>query len=51
MMVPSESSNQEGRLFYNVDRRNKQTKKHLAVVDISAEDIIKKNPKMMVKYL
>jgi hypothetical protein len=50
-MVPPEHPSQTPKIFYNVDRRNRITKKSIPVAVISAEDIIKINPGMIVDYL
>jgi len=43
-MIPPEMQHLPAKLFYNVDRRNKITKKPLAVVDVSSEELLQKHP-------
>jgi hypothetical protein len=51
VLIPDENLSQTGRLYYNVDRRNRITKKAIPVAEITSEELIKKNKDLLVEYL
>lgn len=50
-MIPPELPHLPAKLFYNISRRNKITKKSLAFIDVTSDQLLAKHPEMIVHYL